>query len=480
MCSMADLSASSRPAATLPPGHPDPVPALAALPPPALPLGFLAAAAPGLAACGGALIWARGVAATDPTADPVVVAVHLAVLATLTTGVLGALHQFIPLLTHRPLLSHRLAWATLGCWVPAAWLLPLGVATESPPTVEAGGALATLAVALSCTNLLPPLRLSGGGPSLVGLRVALCGFGATVAYGAVYVADRRTGWFHLSGQLVLAHAVVGLFAWLGLTYLAVAERLWPMFLMARAPTGRRAPWLAIGAVPAGIALLSPGLLVGLPALAWPGAALLGLGLSAHLASLLHHLRHRRGTAGVEVAFVVTSAAWVPVAAGLGLAATLVIGRAHHAGVALSAAAVAAACAWLLQVLVGLSQKVGAFMVWPLLRGRTTLRGPDGRHLQFSDLYDRRLAWLSYAALTCGFGSLCVGLAGSSQPLIGLAGVLLIATALLTATNLTATTVRRLAASRRTGGPPGPVPEGRAASGSGRASPSTKGSRRRPQ
>ena len=58
------------------PGRPSGVPAVVT--PPGVPLSFLAAAALGLVACGAALIWARGAATTDPTADPVVAAAHSA------------------------------------------------------------------------------------------------------------------------------------------------------------------------------------------------------------------------------------------------------------------------------------------------------------------------------------------------------------------------------------------------------------------
>ena len=428
--------------------HPAPAPALAATPSPTLPLCFLGAAAVGLAACGGTLVWARDAAGVDPTSDPVVAAVHLGVLATLSMAVLGALHHFIPLLTHRRLLSRRLALATFACWLLAAWLLPLGVAAGSESTVEAGGALASLTVVLAGVNLLHPLGLSGGGVTLFGLRLALIGFAATVAYGAVYVADRRAGWFDLSGRVVLAHAVVGLFAWLGLTYIAVAEKIWPMFLMARAPRGRLAPRLAVGAVPAGIGLLSPGLLVGLPPLAWSGAAVLALGLAAHLVSLVTHLRRRRGHAGVEFLFVVTSAAWLPLAASLALAAALLMGHQHRAGVALAAAAVAAVCGWLLEAVIGLAHKVSAFILWPALRTGGVVRTAAGGALQFSDLYDRRLAWISYAAVTGGLGSLCAGLAIPAPTAIATGGILITTAAMTITTNLVFTPLRRLATGHR--------------------------------
>ncbi len=430
-------------AGPLPVGHPNPAPALAAVPSSALPLAFLAAAAAGLAGCGAALVWSGGVASVDPTADPVVAAVHLGVLATLSTAVLGALHHFVPLLTHRHLRSPRLGIVTFGSWLAAAWLLPLGVATEHEAVIEAGGALAVLAVTLATLNLSKALRATGGDVSLAGVRLALLGFAATVAYGALYVADRRGGWFDLSGNVVLAHAVVGLFAWLGLTYIAVAEKLWPMFLLARAPARRRAPRIAIAAVPSGVALLSPGLLTGEPVLTSLGASVLGLGLAAHLTSLATHLRHRRRGADLDLAFVMTAALWLIAAAGLVAAAVLVLPGHPRRGEALVAAAVAATCGWLLEVVIGLAHKVSAFVLWPALRTRGTIRGPAGRPLQFSDLYDRRAAWLSFATLTAGIGCVCTGLAGSSPTAITAGGILLIATAAVTAANLVLTPARRL-------------------------------------
>jgi Cys-tRNA synthase (O-phospho-L-seryl-tRNA:Cys-tRNA synthase) len=84
------------------------------VPPPSVPLAFLAAASLGLVACGTALVWARTAGVTDPTADSVVAAAHLGMLATLSMGVLGALHQFTPVVTGRSLRSVNLARCQLA------------------------------------------------------------------------------------------------------------------------------------------------------------------------------------------------------------------------------------------------------------------------------------------------------------------------------------------------------------------------------
>ena len=290
------------------PGRPPGVPAV--VPPPSVPLSFLAAAALGLVACGAALIWTRGAAMTDPTADPVVAAAHFGVLATLSMGVAGALHQFTPVVTQRPLRSVALAWATFVTWLGAAWLLPSGIAAQQEGVVEAGGGLAAIAVTLLVVNLSAPLAARGKGHTVTGLRFALAGFAVTACFGVTYVADRRGNWFDLSGHVVLAHAVIGLFAWLGLTYVAVAEKLWPMFFLAHVPGRHRAGRLAVWLIPAGVTLLSPGLLASVDPLAWAGAAVLAAGLGAHLTSLLAHVRHRRRKADLHLVFVATAAGFL--------------------------------------------------------------------------------------------------------------------------------------------------------------------------
>lgn len=417
-------------------GRPAGVPAV--VPPPGVPLSFLAAAALGLTGCGIALIWARGAAMADPTADPVVAAAHYGVLATLSMGVAGALHQFTPVVTHRPLRSVALAWATFVTWLCAAWLLPSGIAVRQEAVVEAGGALAAVAVTLLAVNLSAPLAARGKGHVVTGLRFALAGFIATACFGVSYVADRQGNWFDLSGHAVLAHAVIGLFGWLGLTYVAVAEKLWPMFFLAHVPGGHRSGRLAVWLIPAGVALLSPGLLVSLVPLAWTGAVVLAAGLAAHLASLAAHVRHRRRKGGLHLAFVLTAAGFLTAGAGLALAATLVMPGDHRAGMALAAAAVTTFAGWVLEAVTGHAHKVVPFVLWSALRGRGIATGPSGGPLGFADLYDHRLAAASYALVTGGIAAVAAGFGATQPAVMAVGGGLLAAAGLVTAGNLSVT------------------------------------------
>ncbi|SRR5579875_5897 len=421
----------------------------AAVPPPVVPLSFLVAASVGLIGCGAAWIWAARTAAVDPTADPVVAAVHLGVLATLSTGVLGALHQFTPVVTQRPLRSLALARVSLMSWLAAAWLLPLGVATEHEGVVEAGGGLAACAIAIIVTNLSKPLAVRGKGPPVTGLRFALAGFVATACFGLLYVADRRGNWFDLTGHVVTAHAMVGLFAWLGLTYVSVAEKLWPMFFLAHVPKrayGRIAVW----AVPIGVALLAPGMLTGARALGAVGAVVVAGGVGAHLASLLAHVRYRRRRADLHLLFVTTSALCLVVGAGLGISAVFVLPHQHHLGVALTAAGIAAWGGWLLETLVGHAHKVVPFIGWSAIRARGIVRSSSGRPLLFADLYDHTWAAITYGLVTTAVLMLCIGLATSLPIATAFGGGLFVATGFVVATNLSVAPIRMLVSSPRSG------------------------------
>ena len=138
----------------------------------------------------------------------------------------------------------------------------------------------------------------------------------------------------------------------------------------------------------------------------------------------------------------TSAAFLPTAAGLALAATAVMGGDPHLGRALTAAAVTAVAGWLLEALAGHVHRVVPLVMWPRLRalGVPGIKGvPPG----LTDLYDPRLAAAAYALLTAGQAAACAGLAVSSARIVAAAGVLLAATGIVTGANLTLRPVRIL-------------------------------------
>ncbi len=424
-----------------PPGVPG------AVPPPSVPLSFLAAASAGLVACGIAWIWVRSAAAADPNSDPAIAAVHLGVLAALTMGVLGATHQFTPVITGRPLRSVPLARATFAAWLAASWALPLGIGFEQAGVTAASGGLAVVGLVLLTWNLAAPLSVRGKGPPVTALRLSLLGAAATTLLGATFVGDRQGNWFVLSAHVDLAMGVLGVFAWLGVTYIGVAQKLWPMFMLAHLPGRHRAGTVAVWATWLGAAILAGGLAHGAPVPEWAGAGVLGIGLTAHLLSLWVHLRHRRRKPDLHLLFVTTAAAWLVAGVGLALAGAVVLPHHDRQGTALVTAAMVAFGGWLLEALVGHAHKVVPFVVWSLLRSRGARSGPSGKPLMFADLYHHGWAAATYATVTAGTGALCAGLDASWAPAIVAGGVLLAATGVMVAANLSARPLRLLTAAR---------------------------------
>ncbi|HLF41831.1 MAG TPA: hypothetical protein VI854_10215, partial [Acidimicrobiia bacterium] len=292
--------------------------------------------------------------------------------------------------------------------------------------VSGAGVLAVTSIGLAVWNVSRPLASREHAPSVSGLRWSVALFAATALMGGIYAFDRQAGWFPLLPHRVLAHAHLGLVGWLGLTYVAVAEKLWPMFLLAHR-TGARAGWTAVRLVPAGVILMVPGLLFGVPAAAVPGGLITGAGLVAHLVSLGAYIKARRRPLGLLHAFVLASAAALVAGAVLGAVAGLApvepVTRTR-----LVTAEIAALVGWLGLAVVGHAHKIVPFISWTALRARGLDRAAGGtRKVLFADLYDPRVARVTWWLGVMGVVSLVVGILIESSVAVSAAGVLLAAT-----------------------------------------------------
>lgn len=427
------------PVAVSGPGSPEVVP------PPAIPLSFLAASGVGLTALGLAVWFAADRLVTAPTHSGAVSAVHVAMLAFLTTAVLGAVHQFGPVVARRPLRSTRAAWITFVGMVATAWILPSGFAHGPEALVATGGVIGTMTVGLAAWNLSGPLSSSDGGLPLWGLRFSVTYLVVTVLFGVVYAFDRQTGWFPLLPHRVLAHAHLGLVGWLGLTYVAVAEKLWPMFLLAHRPSDREGR-AAVGLLAVGAPVLTVGLLVAAAPVAWTGGLLCGAGLCAHLASLLSCVRHRRRRLELLHAYLFASAAFL--VAGLVLAEVAAVfpmtpGRRSD----VVAAEVAALVGWLGLAVVGHAHKIVPFIGYSILRGRGLRHAADGGPLLFAHLFVPSVARASLLLGIAGFGAVVVGLLAVSAAAVALGGGALVLCGATATLNLSLTPRRVLREAR---------------------------------
>ena len=419
------------------PGIGDPT---AVTPPASVPLGFLAAAAVGLLGFGLATWFAADRLVTLPNHPGVVSAVHLGVLAFLTTAALGALHQFGPVVGRRPIRSITAARVTMVAIVLAGWLLPNGFAHGPEWMILAGAVSGALAVVLAAWNLSAPLSSHSGGVPVIGLRISMIYLMITVAFGVVYVLNRRAGWFPLLPNRVLAHAHLGLLGWLGLTYVSVAEKLWPMFLLSHRPSARSGA-VAVGGIGAGVLPLALGLLFAIPALAWTGGVLVVAGLSAHLVSLIEYVRHRRRPLELLHGYLFASAVFLVAGVVFGfVAATAEVSTAARA--TLVTAEVGSLIGWLSLALAGHSHKIVPFIVYTWLRSKGVRTHASGRPLLFGDLYRRGPAWTTLALLGTGFAAILMGTLIAESSVAAVGGALVGVAAVVTLANLA--TGRRLA------------------------------------
>lgn len=414
------------------------------IPPPSIPLAFFLAAGIGLLGFGLSAWFAADRLTTAPNHPGAVSTAHTAVLAFLSMAVLGALHQFGPVTGRAAIRSNRAAtWSLMGM-ATTAWLLPMGFAHGPEALIPVAGVVGLATVLVVAWNLSRPLMTGMGGLPALGLRVSVVYLVVTVSFGVTYAINREAGWFHLYPARVLAHAHLGLIGWLGLTYVSVAEKLWPMFLLSHRPRARSGHIAVIG-VGIGVAPLAIGMAWDLPQLAWLGGSLVLLGLASHVLSLVSHLQHRRRRLDLLQAFLVAGAGFLVVGMVAGVSAALpplgVIDRTRVVGVE-----VAALVAWLGLAILGHVHKIVPFIRYSTLRSLGAGSGVSGRPLVFTDLYRETPARVSLLTSVTGFGFLVLGMLIRSAGLVTAGGGVIALTACIVTFNL-AVLPRRLSARR---------------------------------
>ncbi len=360
-------------------------------------------------------------------------AMHVGMLAFLTMTVLGAVHQFGPVVAMRPLRSALVGRITMGTMFLTAWLLPLAFMLRSKPTMITGATFGLITVTLAVWNLSQALASNTGGVPIVGLRLSIAYLVITVLFGVTYAFNLHWYWFQLLPHRVLAHAHLGLLGWLGLTYIGVAEKLWPMFLLSHRPSARSGAW-AVGLVAIGTAEFTQGLLFDVPAMTFIGGMTLIGGFVAHLTSLAGAVKHRRRSLELLHAYLFVSAAFLVLACVVGVIAGLAdVGTVTRTR--LAAAEVMSLAAWLSLAVIGHTHKIVPFITYTALRERGIRTVADGKPLMFGNLFNRRAGWVSLVIGCLGFLSIVVGLLTATSALLVIGGIALTVTGLITTANL---------------------------------------------
>ena len=170
------------------------------------------------------------------------VAVHLMTIGWLTMLMLGALHQFLPVIAARPLASESLALASLllvaaGLVAMLLGFLALDGAALPPVLLPLGGLTVLIGLLVAIGNLGWTLRGVHPLPLPARFVVAASGFLAVtvvvgIAFGCAFAIPSMPGWISdLLAQGLSLHLLSGIGGWFALIAIGVSYKLLPMFML---------------------------------------------------------------------------------------------------------------------------------------------------------------------------------------------------------------------------------------------------------
>lgn len=372
-----------------------------------------------LAGAAGLVVVAPDLALGAYPLRPVVAVTHLFALGWITTAIMGALYQFVPVALREPIRSVRLGHLAFVLYVPGLAAFVAGLAFGSSAAMLAGAGVFGTGILVFAANLALTLGRSRQRDvtwwALAGADVFLL---ATLALGITLAGNLRAGYLGGDWLGVLGtHLHVAIGGWVMLVVVGVGNRLLPMFLLSHGVTNRLAA--------ASAALLASGSAVlvaahgSAPAAVgrWLPAALLGAGLACFLAQARQFYRHRhrpRLDPGMRLA----AAALVLLAVSLGLGLVSVAAWSTARG---STTYVASLLLALTLFVAAQIYKIVPFLVWYHRFGPLAGRQKVPR---VSDLFSARLASVAGTLAAGGAAALVATVAvGSGEGARAAAGLL---------------------------------------------------------
>jgi hypothetical protein len=363
-------------------------------------------------------------AARDPLATQVVLAVHLVALGLLPLAVTGASFHLLPVLLRNEVRHPRGLQVALPL-LAGGFLVAAGVAFDGAALLWSGAGLLSAGLVLVLWELFGLVLRAPGDRTLVVSRVGVALSGASaaaaLALGAIVFSHGDApvaGVAHARWLLVHLHlAVIG---WLTLLIVTVGRTLAPMLALAPAPRPRR--------FPASELLLTAGLwtlLAGIAAASDPAAAVGGLLIVATLGKFAvgtaRAARARRMGIEAPLLHLLAGVAFLLQAA--------VVGAAVLAG---RLATPTGLTAYVLFLLLGWAAGVTLGHIGKLLSLSLWVWWPPGPRPKQTALYPRR-AWLAEASVfALGVELLATGTLAGTAGVVRVGGVLLVAAAALAA------------------------------------------------
>lgn len=218
---------------------------------------------------------------------------HLFTLGWITTSIMGALYQFLPVALGVPIRSVTAGHVAVALYVPGLTAFVTGMVTGTSSLMLAGAATFGTGLLLFTINLGVTLRRATRRDvtwwALAGADLFL---GVTLVLGLALAGNLRWGYLGAIQPIALGtHLHIALGGWVLLVIVGVAQRLLPMFLLSHG-AGDRFAKAAVGLLFAGAATLTVGH-HGPPMVSrWLPALLLGAGLLAFLLQARAFYRHR--------------------------------------------------------------------------------------------------------------------------------------------------------------------------------------------
>lgn len=275
------------------------------------------------------LVWiAPDLAAGNYLSPHVAGVTHLFTLGWLTMTIFGALYQLLPMASGARIRWPRLGHVSFSTFAPGVGLFACGVAGNVTMLHHAGIGLIAIGVSTAILNIAATLpRARRRDASWAALAIALTYLSSTFVLGVVLLHNLHTGFIAAARVHVLAtHLHVAIVGWALITIIGVADKLFPMFLLARGVDSR---WTkrALALVSIGIPFLAVGLNTQIGAASWTGVVLLEGGLACFVFQASRFYRDRKRLdvgmrfAATGLAFLVLSAVVGPILLWVGPTAT---------------------------------------------------------------------------------------------------------------------------------------------------------------
>jgi hypothetical protein len=349
--------------------------------------------------------------------------VHVLTLGWITTTILGAAFQLVPVALQVGLHSERLANALLPVYLVGVVTLIIAL-WQFQVTWMIVGATLLLIVALGYLYLMVRTLARVQRWDVIAWHVAASvGLAALIpVLGLLLALNNRTG---LLGTTYVAtlktHLLLAVLGYISLLIMGVSYKLVGMFTLAEDLLPERLAWTELALTLGGLGGLTVASYA--PSWRWLGwlgglALLSGVGLFAYILSVLYRRRRRR-VFDINTPFTQTGTALFIVtllAAGLGLAGWLTLPPTFWPAVGWLLL-----LGWVGQIIIGQMYKITPFLTWlhryADLVGTEPVPGLD-------DLYNRRLALIGYGLWNLGAIVGSVAILNGSAWLMTAAGLVL--------------------------------------------------------